>query len=496
MKKLIIIFSILVIGCMTSFANSSSLRAYLSYASFYVPDQGPFIETYLSILGRSVQFVRNENGKFQGTVMVTMLFKQNDSIKAFRKYDLHTSEIDDTASINFIVFDQQRIALPNGKFNLELEIADKNTQIPPFKAKDEIVVNFATDKISFSDIELVESFSKAPENSVMAKSGYDFIPYQDYFYPQNIKKINFYAEIYNTNALLGPESQFVVTSSIQSVETGKPINNFFRIKRETTNPVNVVFNEFDISELPSGNYNLVISVRDKENKEIASQSMFIQRSNPGVRYNTTVLQNINIANSFVASLNQPDTLREYIRMGFPIASANEKLFIDYNLSTRDLVTLQQFFLDFWVQRNQIDPEGAWLKYYNTVLGVEQEFATTHKKGYETDRGRVYLQYGPPNERIKEPMNPDSYPYEIWHYYQIAKQSNMRFVFYTRDQALNDYIILHSSVIGEVKNVTWQYDIKRSKHDRRPKDTDNLLYSSPYEEEMFGEHTGEYYNLRK
>lgn len=491
-------FSILVIlGLFSSaYGSTGSLRAYLSHASFYVPEQGPFIETYLSILGRSVQFVRNENGKFQGTVMVTMLFKQNDSIKEFRKYDLHTSEIDDTTNINFIVFDQQRIALPNGKFNLELEIADKNRQISPYKAKDEIVLNFDKSKVSLSDIELVESFSKAPETSMMAKSGYDFIPYQDYFYPQSVKKINFYTEIYNTSSILGPEAQFVITSSLNSVETGKPINSFFRIKRETANHVNVIFNEFDISDLPSGNYNLVISVRDKENKEIASRSMFLQRSNPGIKYNTGALQSINIANSFVAPLNRTDTLREFIRMCFPIASANEKLFINFNLATGNLITMQQFFLDFWIQRNPADPEGAWLKYYNTVLGVEQEFASTNKRGYETDRGRVYLQYGPPNERIKETMNPDSYPYEIWHYYQIANQSNMRFVFYTRDLALNDYIILHSSVIGEVKNVTWQYDLKRSQHDLRPKDTDNTLYKSPYEEEMFGEHTGEYYNLRK
>ncbi len=496
MKKHIYFLVFLAFVSLASSASPIPLRAYLSHASFLSHESGPYLETYLSILGKSVQFVRNENGKYQGTVAVTMLFKQHDSIKEFRKYDLHTAEIDDTSHLNFIVFDQQRIALPIGSYKLELAIADKNREMLPFKAKDEVNIDFDSKKISVSDIELIDSFTKATETSKMAKSGYDFIPYQDYFFPQNSKKITFYAEIYNTSALLGSDKQFVITSSLQSAETGKTVDDFFRIKRETASPVNVVFNEFDISELPSGNYNLVISLRDKENNEITSRSMFIQRSNPGIKYNTLSLEKVKVGNSFVSALNSPDTLREYIRMCFPIASANEKLFITYNLASGDLLTMQQFFYALWNQRDEVNPEAAWNKYHSTVMGVQQEFGSTNKRGYETDRGRVYLQYGPPNERIKETMNPDSYPYEIWHYYQIANQSNMRFVFYTRDLAVNDYVILHSTVTGEIKNVNWQYDIKRSAHDLRPKDTDNQLYKSPYEEDQFGEHTGEFFNNKK
>jgi GWxTD domain-containing protein len=490
MKKHILILFLLALGAITSVAGASTLRAYFSHASFYTPEYGPYVETYLSILGRSVQFVRNENGKFQGTVMVTMLFKQHDTIKEFKKYDLQTVEIDDTTHINFIVFDQQRVALPSGKYDLEFEITDKNLEMTPFKAKDNLSLDFDTKKIEFSDIELIESFTKATETSLMAKSGYDFIPYQDYFYPQSNNKITFYAEIYNASAILGSGEQFVVASSLQSVETGKPIDNFFRIKRETTSDVNVVFSEFDISELPSGNFNLVISARDKENKEIASRSIFMQRSNPGVKYNTSLLQGVAVDNSFVSRMNQVDTLRENIRMCGPIAGANEKLFIKFNLNDSELITCQRFFYDFWLQRNATDPEGAWIKYYQTVLGVEQEFSSTNKKGYETDRGRVYLQWGSPNQRVIEPYTASNLPYEIWQYYKLGTQTDIKFVFYTPDRSLNDYQLLHSNAIGEVKNVNWQYDLRGP---RNPLDTDYMLYDKAFESDRFGEHSGEFYN---
>jgi GWxTD domain-containing protein len=491
MKKGIIIFFLLSLFT-ASFAQKSALKAYLSNASFYAPEHGPYLETYLSILGQSVEFVMTDNGKYQGTVTVTMLFKQNDSIKEFRKYDLKTAKIEDTASINFIVFDQQRIALAAGNYRMELSIDDKNNDLPALMANNDVSLIYNDKNIQLSDIELIDSYTPATENSLMAKSGYDFIPYQDYYFPQSLNKIRFYAEIYNTANVFGPDSHFAIASSIESVETGKLLENYFRIKREASDKVNVVFNEFDLTELPTGHYNLVLSVRDKENKEIASKSIYFQRSNPGVKYNTNILQNVVVGNSFVAQLNQVDTLREFIRMCFPISSVNERLFIGYNLATCNLNTMQQFFLDFWMQRNQADPEGAWLKYYYLVLGVNQEFGSTNKKGYETDRGRVYLQYGSPNQRIIEPSS-GAKPYEIWQYYQYAKQTDLKFVFYTPDRSINDYQLAHSTAIGEVKNVNWQYEIGGIGN--VPKDTDNQLYNKKaYGSDSWGDRSGENYNF--
>jgi GWxTD domain-containing protein len=175
----------------------------------------------------------------------------------------------------------------------------------------------------------------------------------------------------------------------------------------------------------------------------------------------------------------------------PIASANEKLFINYNVAANKLNTMQQFFLDFWLQRNEADPEGAWLKYYNTVLGVNEEFGSTNMKGYETDRGRVYLQYGPPNQRVNE-SSTTKRPYEIWQYYQYGKQTDLKFVFITPDRSINDYQLAHSTAIGEVKNVNWQYEISGA---IGPKDTDNRLFNNrAYEIDAFGERSGDLYNI--
>jgi len=82
----------------------------------------------------------------------------------------------------------------------------------------------------------------------------------------------------------------------------------------------------------------------------------------------------------------------------------------------------------------------------------------------TDRGRVYLQYGPPNSRNKVDNAAATYPYEIWHYYKLKHQTNKKFVFVNSDFATNEYRLEYSNVYGEVSNAEWRDKIEQ---DRSP-----------------------------
>ncbi|MBK7212009.1 MAG: GWxTD domain-containing protein [Bacteroidales bacterium] len=491
MKKFILFTLILSGVFLNGYSKTDNLRAYLSYSTFYSPNHGPYLETYLSVFGKSVVYIKKENGKYQASVLVTMLFKQKDSIRDFRKYELFSPEIDDTTSINFSFLDQQRIPISQGTYNFELLVSDKNRDKAPFKIEEQLDINYPAGKINISGIELVESFKKVEAETELSKSGYEFIPFMDNFYPGSINKLVYYSEIYNTITALPQEEKFAVSISIQSYETGKLISNYLKIKRESPKQVIVAFGEFDIQNLPSGNYNLVVSVRDKENKELATNMLFFQRSNPEAHFDLQSLSNIDVRNSFVSSIQSLDTLREYIRSLYPISSSEEKLFIRSQIKLANLETLQQFFLSFWVSRNNADPSKAWEEYYVQVQAVDKEFHTVNKRGYETDRGRVYLQYGPPNARSQSYDEPRAYPYEIWQYYKLGIQSNRKFVFFARDYASGEFELLHSDAQGEINNPRWEIAL----HSR---DTDR--YNSPQqidrmsEDGYFGKHSDDFYNL--
>jgi len=162
---------------------------------------------------------------------------------------------------------------------------------------------------------------------------------------------------------------------------------------------------------------------------------------------------IGYSQNFVEKYTNVDILKEYAMSTYPISNHMEKTFLN-NINNANLEDLQDYLYIFWLARST-EPEKSWNEYMRNVNVVNHDYSTSIKKGYETDRGRVYLQYGAPNIISKNYNEPINYPYEIWQYYSVENQSNVKFVFYTRDMVTNDFILLHSTAIGEINNLRWQ-----------------------------------------
>ncbi|HPS62371.1 MAG TPA: GWxTD domain-containing protein [Bacteroidales bacterium] len=444
---------------LTSGVQARDLWAFLSYSSFNSPE-GPYLETYLSVAANSVQFVKQENGQFKATVNILMTFKQGNEIKAFRKYELNSSEVADTANRNFYFVDQQRFSLPNGTYEFEIQMADKFKETAPTPSTRTIAIDYPEGKAAFSDVEFIKSYTRAVTPTALSKSGFDLVPYTYTFFPENETKMTFYSELYNMDRVTGADKKFLLSYYIESFEHNVMLSSYIRPKKETARNVNVLLTEVDISNLPTGNYNLVLEARGTQNEVIATKKMFFQRMNPAAQVSMADLGAAEIANTFAEKITNIDSLREYISCTYPIATGLEKAFSRVSMKKSDLHTLQQFFFTFWQARDHANPEKAWLAYKEQVEKVQFNFGTPVKKGYQTDRGRVYLEYGPPNTRSQQNMEPSNYPYEIWQYYTLNNnQRNRKFVFYSPDRVTSDFILLHSDATGEVNNPRWKIDLR-------------------------------------
>jgi GWxTD domain-containing protein len=122
--------------------------------------------------------------------------------------------------------------------------------------------------------------------------------------------------------------------------------------------------------------------------------------------------------------------------------------------------MKRFFYSFWANRS-VDPEAAWAAYRAEVIKVNRLFGCRVLKGYETDRGRVFLQYGPPNTMMDRFNDMGTLPYTIWHYYRAGKFTNRRFIFYQPDRVTNCFPMLHSEVPGELNNPQWNMQLHES-----------------------------------
>ena len=444
----------------------ANVVAYMTSSAFNVPGKAPFYETYLSVIGNSVKFVKNSNGKYQGTVDISISFSQKGELKNAQKYSLNSPELDDTLKgfPNFL--DQQRYTLPNGMYDVEISIADKNAPSEkPLVTKIPVTVNFPPEIISLSGIQLLESYTKSTTPGVLTKSGFDLLPYVSTYYPENISKLKFYTEIYNSKKIAGEGQKILLSYFLENFETKVKLSEFSAFSKQAANEVNILLAEFNIESLPTGNYNLVVEVRDKDNMLQGEQKIFIQRKNKALQLSEADLKSLDVSKTFAGNYKNVDTLMGYLRSLRPIASFSEVDFLENQLRERNLPLMQQFFFVFWKTRYPDNAEISWLEYSKEVAKTNREFGTYGMKGYDTDRGRVYLQYGPPDQRNMSEHEPSAYPYEIWEYYTLTdkkqvftnpnnRQSNKKFVFYNPDLVSNKYRLIHSNAKGEINNTNW------------------------------------------
>ena len=486
MKRIFVILSlVLLVFSGTAQMKPKRLKSYLSTTTYCAPGVTPFVENALAFDCRSAVYKEFEPGKFKASVEIVTIFRKGEE-STFSKVALDSPVVTDTANIDGAFIDQQRFSLENGEYQMEISITDLNSGDALPKETVTVEVNYPENVPSVSDILLFDSYTKALKPSSCTKSGYDFLPRVYPFYGSNEEKLNFYSEIYNGNKLYD-EGKFLVNYYIETVESSNRMQNYFFAKRYDVSKVNVLLHSIDIKDLPSGNYYLVVEVRDRSNSLICSNSAFFQRSNPNASYDMGDLAGVSIANTFVSTIENLDTLRKYIRYLDPICTEIERDYSSNLLKTSDVKTMQQFLFNFWSTRSPMNPKQGFDDYLAAVKRVNMSFNTTSFPGYRTDRGYVFLKYGQPDQIVESVDEPGAYPYQIWHYYEVAHQRNKRFVFMSKDRSTNDYHLIHSDMIGEINNPRWQLEVYR-----RIYGSDQGVDQTEYEK-GWGSHAGDYYD---
>ena len=491
MKKLCTISLLLALVSMNGFAQNKAIQSYFSYTTYMVPGKSPFIENALAFDCSSVVYKQFEPGKFKATVEIQTIFKQGDKVCNYSKIALDSPVVTDTLQIKGSFINQQRFSLENGEYTLEISVMDlNNASKTPIKTEQTVEINLPQQNPVVSDILLVDSYSKTQNPSEFTKNGYDLIPRVYAYYLSNNNTLTFYAEAYNSDKYIKDGGQYLIEYYIESYESSKKMKNFSFHKRVDVGSVNVLLNSIDIKTLPTGNYYLVVEMRDRTNKLMASSSAFFQRYNPSQEVELEDLSSVSLEHSFAAEITNIDTLREYIRCLNPRCSEVERDYSNSLVKTNDLKTMQQFLHSFWSTRAPLNPKAAWEEYYAQVKRVNASFSTRTKKGYMSDRGYVYLKYGTPDKINQEPYEPGAFPYEIWHYYVLGNQRNKHFVFMSRDMVTNDYSLIHSDVRGEVNNYRWQMLIYSRFYG--PNYTDDIIDQTTVPD-AWGTHAGDLYN---
>jgi len=116
-------------------------------------------------------------------------------------------------------------------------------------------------------------------------------------------------------------------------------------------------------------------------------------------------------------------------------------------------------IQFWRQRDNdpTDDDNAILRdAIQRYLYANAHFSTDveGKDGWRSDRGRVYITYGPYDERDIIELEGGPYPYEKWTYHNL--DGRRIFVFVKDEKAeIRDYRLVHSTHPLEKYDPSWE-----------------------------------------
>ena len=295
--------------------------------------------------------------------------------------------------------------------------------------------------------------------------------------------LKFYTEAYQV-----PKNQKSYYSyQLFSLKTNSAIEGFGavnRIKNNESSDKKSLLSSLKIKDLASGHYEIrsVLNIEKMDPLYYPKQSIEFYRINPNDIDPSKISDAID--SKWSETIGLGEKLNWYINGLYPIASGLERKQIEYLSDSKNDTIKQKFIQYFWESRNPVKSFEEAEKYLNILNEVEKKYSSRAVSGYATDRGRIFLQYGPPTLTEKRPFESDGYPFEIWQYNTLEApnapyQINKLFVFANYAVAGRNYELLHSDAIGEIKNTKWRIAIQKRSYMTNDIDDDGAGKSSEF-----------------
>ena len=431
----------------------------------YGPDQA-MVEVYLSFRASSLPFAPAAEGFTARVPARVRLLPVSQSAPAGAE---RVAAHDETLAFEYVVADttgltpeqvfveQVRLLAAPGEYELEVVLAPEG-QSTTGAVLDVSVPAYADgDGPMISGVELATAIERAEDGDAMAKSGLSVRPNPDAYFGGAEGPVRYYAEVYDPPGS-GAGGTYTLLTFLADSATGAPMAEFERRTTRQAREVDVVVGSLDVRAVPSGIYYLRLVVLDEANQAVAEQSKRLFVINPDVEVAAQETGAMTYEETLFAAMGEEELMLN-LRHAAVVASGRERQQIE-QLSTDE--QRRGFLTAFWTGRdddNLPNRNAARQRFYERLAAVNERFREPGRQGFETDRGRVYLTYGPPSELDREPYDPKFNPHEIWNYENIPGEGRSIFIFADRYSSAQMELI-HSSVVGEISVPDWQQEILR------------------------------------
>jgi len=255
----------------------------------------------------------------------------------------------------------------------------------------------------------------------------------------------YYCEVYRDSAVTLPWRLQVVTPDGRALLTTSPSQTALGAGG------GVLTGSVDLTGLPPGMYRLVL-LAGAGSDTTSRVGAFRMGGFEAEQHVATATQVANEPSDPFARLSE--TQMDTLEAPLVLLAAGSELGVYKSLTVEGK---RRFLRDFWRKRDPTPetPENEQrVAFYKRIGDANERFregGAAEIPGWRTDRGRIFILYGPPDEMLRRPQSGTSYPWEMWKY---TKSRVLYYLFLDRTR-LGNYSLVYSTDRRETTLPNWQ-----------------------------------------
>jgi GWxTD domain-containing protein len=426
--KKAIIFLILLICLMPLSVRASEVELSLDALTFKSDSSHVYLELHIDLPRLGLVHKQEADGWY-GAVKFQVWIKQDSLTLAQEEWRLEDLAADiSTVGAAQRIVDARIYSMPPGEYDIFLAATDSLSGQQYSLQRKVLVEDYPEGKLSISHVQLASYLIDGSVHPRFDRGGFSIIPNPRHLFSTPGQGY-YYFEIYPaTRDTVSYRINTYLLNSARQVVREEP----GRMK-QSDEPFAVV-DTFSIAGLPSGTYYFRLDVTTGETTLSRASKLFLMgEENAQLSLGPTIVDSVAVA----AELAQVEFLL-----------TQEQIKIAKNMNVA-----QKFrFLEMFWKMNDDDPLTPDVPlrrlFQQRVEEADSRFSNTRSAGHLTDRGRVYVVHGEPDERDAHPHDIDAKPWEVWNY-----RGGIVFAFVDRS-GLGEFRLVHSNYRGEVENPNW------------------------------------------
>ncbi|GAB4172600.1 MAG: hypothetical protein Kow00108_07290 [Calditrichia bacterium] len=408
-----------------------------------------FVEVYCSVLQGKLQAELIQDSLYRVDFQFTVDVMEDDSVIDTRP--LRYSQVipaNRLENIDNPFYSVHRFFLPPGPYTIHIRFTDHISGVQETNSFEVSVKSFSQDLVEMSDLQFSSHISKILPDMLehyknLIKNNLLILPRTTAILTNYDPLLWVYTEVYNLNHWHGDSIEYRLNLIFDSDSV-----KILKRKIISWEPSDRIIAEgFNVISLNPGTYRLMLSVHNlKTGAQVSEVKPF------------TYLK-------ILEEKKYQKSEQEAIYAGYTNDMLNRELeFIDYLLTNdeRKMVAelgndaTRQFLIEFWKKR---DPDVSTSRnefrdrYLQRIRKTNGMFTIKNTPGWKSDRGRIYILYGPPDEIERFESESNMRPHIVWHYYNL--EGGVEFIFGDINFQ-GDYRLLHSTHPKELKNPQWRH----------------------------------------